>query len=29
MFVKAQPQIGKPCGRMPQPLFAAAQALSG
>jgi hypothetical protein len=29
MFVEAQPKISQSCGRMPQPLFAAAQALSG
>jgi hypothetical protein len=29
MFIETQPKISQPCGRMPQPLFAAAQTLSG
>jgi hypothetical protein len=29
MFIEAQPKISQSCGRMPQPLFAAAQTLSG
>jgi hypothetical protein len=28
MFIKAQPKISQPCGRIPQPLFTATQTLS-